>query len=44
MLATCIQVPEDAHGPLEQELQVSEPSYVGAGNRTNVLEEQQDPL
>lgn len=40
----CVLVPEDACGPLELELQVSEPSYTGAGNRTYVLEEQQDTL
>ena len=37
-------MPEDACGPLVLELQVSEPSYTGAGNRTYVLEEQQDTL
>lgn len=44
MLASCVQVPEDTYGPLDLELQVSEPSYIGARNPINVLEEQQDTL
>lgn len=32
------------HSPLDLELQVSEPSYIGAGNPINALEEQQDTL